>query len=468
MGINLSRVENTVETQSSAEHRDNTADASATETILHEDTSCASQMYSIDTVANAVDNDDDFVTFREIMGAVMVGNNQFINTKEESVGRTNNVHNMTQICVCTEDTVFELRQSSCLHRNNNYKGDGFENNNDSEMDVVDNKQNFQTQNTVHSPLKHSDGKVTIIGHTVRVNLNKAGDRIPENNNDLEFELEDVRKLCQTSGIPSVVLEGGGHSMVFEYSGKVEDESYKQGMNACLRNAEFGNADIEGTGSYGSVDEIGIDSTNLINSREIHLDSTSLSEASSLYNSNIDLMETGTNKDAEISCGHSEHSPSHVTVEPLPTDHSHIRNITTETEDDILNDRGTTSSYATMDDSSSVDLDGSVEQFAMAGSYHIISCNSECHSDENESIQELKTLRSDQKTAKSYMRTVTLLTKSTVDVNSAIVDPLEHSNYGSTSENENSFFVSGKFYCHGKSNMKLTKPTRNKKKEPGIT
>lgn len=424
-----------------------------------------SKIQGIDIVSHVMDNDDNFITVQEIREAEMVGNDQFIDTEEVNL-EGNHVHSACQISVYTEDIMFELRQSSHLHRNNNYKGDEFGNNNDHEMDVADNRPDFHTHSTVHSVLNHSDGKVTVFGRTVKFELNETGDGIPENNNDVELELKDAEKFCSISKTSSVVLGNDVDNMVFEYSGKVEQESYKRGLNMYPSSGEFGNTETEGTNSCSSVDEIGIDSTDIINGSGVHLHNNDVCEGSSCSDLNIDLTETDLDRDTEISCGQNEHSSSHFIAETLPMDNSYFQNITPETEDDTHNGRGTVSSYVTTADNSSVDLDGSVEQFPISGNYHIVNCNSEIHTNENDYVQGLETLQLNQETAKFCVKT--MFKKSTVDVNSPIVDSLEHFSYGSTWDNKNASLVNDKFHCNSKSDIKLTKPIKNKKKEPHIT
>jgi hypothetical protein len=410
-------------------------------------------MYRIDNVSDTLDNSDNFITLREIRESEMVGNNRFIDKMEDSAERTH-IDNIAQMSVHTEDIMFELRQSSCLHRNNHYKGKEFGNNNDSGMDAVDNRSNFETQHTVHSPLKHSDGRVTVFGHVVKGGLNKAGDEIPENNNNQELEFKNAGKLCGISKPPSLVPENDrDNEEVFEYSGKVEIESSSS--------EESGSKNTERTGS---VDEIGIDSTNLINDSEIHVDSTCLFDMSSCSGLNTDLVETGTDKDTESSCGQNEHSPSHFIVEVLPMENSYIKNIIPETEDDIRNWRGTVSSYATTNDDTFVDLD----HFIISGGPQMKNSNPESHTNENRDIQGLGILQSDLETAESCVKAGTVHKKSTMHVRSPIVDSLEHSSYGSTSENKNVSFPTDTFYCNGKNDTKLTKPTKNKRKEASIT
>jgi hypothetical protein len=422
------------------------------------------QIQGIDTVNDVVDDDYNFVTVQVLREAEMVGNDQFIDREDVSV-EGNHVHGTCQMSVCAEDVMFEVGQSSHLHRYNNYKGDEFGNNNVHEMDVADNGPNFQTYSTVHSALNNSDDTATVFGHAIKLELNKAGDRIPENNNDLGLELKDAQMFCSISKAPSVVLGNDGNNVVFEYSGRVEKESYKRGLNIYMSNEEFGSTEIEGMDSCSSVDEIGIDPTDLINGSKIHLPSNGVCEASSCSDLNIDLTETGPDRDTEILFGQNEHSFGNFTFETLPTDNLYFQNLMPETEDDIHNGRGTVNSHVTTADSSSVDLDGSVEQFLIAGNCEIINCNSEIHTIESDNPQGLDMLQSNQETDKFCVKT--MFKKGIVADNRPVVGSLEHFNYGST-ENKDASLLNDKIHCNSKSDTKLKKPLKNKKKEPHIT
>ncbi|KDR17133.1 hypothetical protein L798_08391 [Zootermopsis nevadensis] len=328
------------------------------------------------------------------------------------------------------------------------------------MDVADNRSNLQIYNTVRSVLNHSDDKLTVFGHCVKFKLNETGDGIPKNNNDMELELKYAEKFSSVSSISSVVLGNDRDNVVFEYSGKVEEESCKRGFSIYPGSGEFDNTETEGTGSCNSVDEIGIDSADFINGSEIHVHSNDVCEVSSCSDLNIDLAETGTGMGTKISCEQNENSSSHF------TGNLYFQNITPETEDDIHNGRGTPISYVTTADNSSVDLDGSVEQFPITGNYQIINCNTEIYSSENDNVRGLETLQSNQEIAKFCVKTE--FKKSTMDVNSPIVDSLEHFCYGSTCENKNASPINDISQCNSKSNTKLTKPITNNKKEPHIT
>lgn len=452
MGIEPSRIENRIVTLNSTGHRDN----NPAEMVLHKDSlhvkdhKILTQRYRIDSVSDTQDNSDNFIPLQEIKESEMVRNDHSID-KMEGSAEMNRICSIAQMSQHTEDIMCEL--SSYLHRNNNYKGKEFGNNNDSEMDAVDNRSNFETLHTVHSPLKHSDGRVTVFGHTVKGDLRTAGDEIPENNNNLELEFKNAGKLCGISRPPSLEQENDRDNEVFEYSGKVEV--------AISSNEESGSIETE---RIDTVDEIGIDSTNLINDSEIHLDSITLFDAISCSDLNTGLAETGTDKETEISCRQDENSPSHFIVEALPMKHSCMQNIIPKTEDYIHNRNGTVSSYAPTNDVSSVDL----EQFVISGSPQMKNNNPENHTNKNSDIQGLGTQKEDLETAKSYMKNVTVHSKSTMHVKSPIVDYLEHSSYGSTSENKNASFPNDKFYCNGKNDTKLTKPAKNKKKEASIT
>lgn len=440
---------------------------SETKAVLHKDNlyvsnhNTVSQMQGIDIVSDVLDNEDNnFITVQEEKEPERVENDEFIDIEEGGV-EGNHSHSTGQIPVFTEDVLFELRQSSYLHRNNNYKGDEFGNSNDLEVDVADNRPNFQTQNTVNSVLNDSDDKVTFFRKAVKFEVSEGGDGIPENNNELEFEMKDVGKLCSISRSPSVLLENDGDNVVFEYSGKVEEKVCKVWLNMHPSSGEVGNTEAEGTDDCSSVDEIGIDSTDLINGSEIHVNSNNLFEISSCSDLNIDPREMGTGKGTETTCGQT--SPSHSIVETIFTDNSYNHNITRETEDDVHSRRETVSSYVTTFDNSSVDSSVRVQEFAVAGNYQIINCNSEIHITENDSDQRLETLQSHQENAKFCMKTI--FKKSTVDINSPIVDSLERFNYGST---KTASFVNDRF-CHNiKHDINPAKPIKNKKKEPHIT
>lgn len=451
MRIEPSRIENSIVTLNSTGHRDN----NPAEMVLHKDSlhindhKILTRMYRIDSVSDTLDNSDNFIKLQEIKESEMVGNDHSVDKMEDNAER-NHICSIAQMSQRTEDIMFEL--SSYLHRNNNYKGKEFGNNNDSEMDTVDNRSNFETQHTVCSPMRHSDGRVTVFGHTVKGDLNKAGDEIPENNNILELEFQNAGKLCGISRPPSLVQENDRDDEVFEYSGKVEVE--------ISSNEESGSIETE---RIDTVDEIGIDSTNLINDSEIHLDGTTLFNTISCSDLNTDLAEMGTDKETEISCGQNENSHSHFIVEALRMKHSCMQNFIPKTEDYIHNGKRTVSNTAT-NDVSSVYL----EQFVISGGPQMKNNNPENHTNENRDIQRLGTLQADLETAKFCVKTVTVYNKSAMHVKSPIVDSLEHSSYGSTSENKNASFPNDKFYCNGKSDTKLTKPAKNKKKEASIT
>jgi hypothetical protein len=321
------------------------------------------------------------------------------------------------------------------------------------MDTVDNRSNFETRQSVPSPVKHSDDRVTVFGHTVKGDLNKAGDEILENNNKLELEFKNAGNLCGISRPPSSAQENDRDNEVFEYFGKVEVE--------ILSNEESGSIETE---RIDTVDEIGIDSTNLINDSKIHLDGTTLPDTISCSDLNTDLAETGTDKETEISCRQNENSLSHFVVEGLPIKHSCMQNIILKTEDYVHNGKGIVSSYAPTNEVSSADL----EQFVISGGPQMKNNNPENFTNENRDIQGIGTLQADLETAKSCVKTVTVHNQSTMHVKSPIVDSLEHFSYGSTSENKNASFPNDKCYCNGKKDTKLTKPAKNNNKEAIIT
>lgn len=456
MGIYPSRIDGT---HNCTEHRD----TSAVETVVHDDSSCISnhniltQIYAIDSVSDALGNGDNFITVQGIREAEITANGQFTDKEYESI-ETNHICNIIPSSH-SEAMLLELRQ---LQMNNNYKGEEFENNNDNEMDGVDNKLSFQTQNSVSFPLEHANDKVTCLERTVEVGLNKVGPGIPVNNNDLGVELDDVGNLCRISRAPYMTLESDGDNEKFEYSIMVKGESCRSSSVG-----ECGNTEVEGTGSCGGIEDTGIHSTNIMNGSDIHFDGTSPFAKSLCSNLNIDVTESCTDKDAEMLCGQIEHSDSHSRVTALPTWHSRIQNITPETEGIIHNGRQTVGIYSVVNDNSSFNLDGSVEQFFITEHHQMVSCNAESHTNEKKDVQGTEILLSDQETGKSCVKTLTVLKQSTVDVESPIVDSLEHSNYGSTSDIKKASLGGGKFYCNG-SDIKLTKPTNHKKKEPGIT
>jgi len=456
VGIYPSRIDGT---RNCTEHRD----SSAVETIVHGDSSHVSshniltQICAIDSISDALDNGDNFITVRGIKEAEITANDQFTDKEYESI-ETNHICSIIPSSH-TEAMLLELRQ---LQMNNNYKGEELENNNDNEMDGVDNKPSFRTQNSVSFPLEHASDKVTCLERTIEVDLNETRPGIPVNNNDLGVELEDVGNLCRISKAPYMTLESDGDNGKFEYSVMVKGESYRRSSTG-----ECDNTEVEGTGSCGSIDDIGIHSTNIMNGSDILFDSTSPFVISQCSDLNIDVTESCTDKDAEMLCGQTEHSERHPRVTALPTWHSCIQNIVPETEGIICNGRQTVGIYSVMNDNSSLNLDGSIEQFLVTEHRQMVSCNFESHTNENKGVQGTEILQSDQETGKSYMKTVTVLKQSTVDVESPIVDSLEHSNYGSTSDIKKVSHDGGKFYCNG-SDIKLTKPTNHKKKEPGIT
>lgn len=455
MGIYPGRIDGT---HNCTEHRD----SSVVETVVHDDSSCISShniltpIYAIDSVSDALDNGDNFITVRGVREAEITANDQFTDKEYESM-ETNHIFSIIP-SLRTEAMLLELRQ---LKMNNNYKGEEFENNNDNEMDGVDNKPSFQTQNSVSFPLEHASDKVTCIERTVEVDLNKTGPGIPVNNKDLGAELEDVGNLCRISRAPYVTLESDGDNEKFEYSIMVKESYRSSSIGEC------GNTEVEETGSCGSIDDTGTHSTNILNGSDIHFDSASPFAISLCSDLNIDVTEFCTGKDAEMLCGQTEHSDSHSRVTSLPTWRSCIQNIIPETEGIIHNGRQTVGIYSVINDNSSLNLNGSIEQFFVTEHHQMVSCNSESHTNENKDVQGSDILLSDQETGKSFVKTLTVLKQSTVDVESPIVDSLEHSNYGSTSDIKKASLGGDKFYCNG-SDIKLTKRTNHKKKEPGIT
>jgi len=456
VGIYPSRIDGT---HNCTEHRD----SSAVETIVHDDSSHISshniltQVYAIDSISDVLDNGNNFIRVRGSREAEITANDQFTDKENEST-ETNHICSIIPSSP-TEAMLLELRQ---LNMNNNYKGEEFENNNDNEMDGVDNKPSFQTQNSVSFPKEHANDKVTCLERTVEVDLNKAGPGIPVNNNDLGVELKDVANLCRISRAPYMTLESDGDNEKFEYSIMVKGESYRSSSIG-----ECGYPEVEGTGSFGGMDGIGIHSTYIMDGCDIHFDSTSPIAISLCSGLNIDVSESCTDKDAEMLCGQIEHSDSHSRVTAFPTWHSCIQNIMPETEGIIHNERQTVGIYSVINDNSCLNLDGNIEQFFVTEHHQMVSCNSESHTNENKDVQGTEILQSDQETGKSYVKTLTILKQSTVDVESPIVDSLEHSNYGSTSDIKMASLDGGKFYCNS-SDIKLTKPTNHKKKEPGIT
>lgn len=455
MGIYPSSIDGT---HNCTEHRD----SSAVETVVHDDSSCISshniltQIYAIDSISDALDNGDNFITVQGIREAEITANDQFTDKEYESI-ETNHICSIIP-SLHTEAMLLELRQ---LQMNNNYKGEEFENNNDNEMGGVDNKPSFQTQNSVSFPLEHDSDKVTFLERTVEVDLNKTGPGIPVNNNDLGVELKHVGNLCRISRAPYMTLESDGDNEKFEYTIMVKGESSRSSSIG-----ECGNMEVEGAGSCGSIDDTSTHSTNIMNGSDIHFDSASPFAISSCSDLNIDVTESCTDKDAEMLCGQIEHSDSHSRDTALPTWHSCIQNIIPETEGIIHNGRQTFGIYSVINDNSSLNLDGSIEQFFVTEHHQMVSCNSESHTNKNEDVQGTEILLSDQKTGKSCVKTLTVLKQSTIDVESPI-DSLEHSNYGSMSNIKKVSLDGGKFYCNG-SDIKLTKPTNRKKKEPGIT
>lgn len=442
-------------THNCTEHRD----SSAVETIVHDDSSHISshniltQIYAIDNISDTLDNCDNFITVQGNREAEITTNDQLIDKENESI-ETNHVCSIIPSSH-TEAMLLELRQ---LHMNNNYKGEEFENNNDSEVDGVDNKLSFQTQKSVSFTKEHANDKVTCF----EIDLKKAGPGIPVNNNDLGIELKDVGNLCRISRAPYMTSKSYGDNEKFEYSVMVKGESYRSSSIG-----ECGNTEVEGTGSFGSMDDIGIHSTCILNGSDIRFDSTSPIVRSLCSDLNIDVSESCTDKDAEMLCGQVEHSDSHSRVTAFPTWHSCIQNIIPETEGIIHNGRQTVGIYSVINDNSSLNLYDSIEQFFVTEHQQMVSCNFESHTNENKDVQGTKILQSDQETGKSHVKTVTVLKQSRVDVESPIVDSLEHSNYGSTSDIKMASLDGGKFYCNG-SDIKLTKRTNHKKKEPGIT
>jgi hypothetical protein len=450
MGIYPSIIDGTVITHSCTEHRD----SSAAETVVHKDSSHISnhniltQIYAIDSVSDTLHNGNNFITVRDIREAEVTANDQFTGKEYEIIERNHLCCTIPSLH--TEGLLFEVKQ---LHMNNNYKGEEFENNNDNEMDAIDNRTSFQTQNSVSFPLEHAKGKVTLFEHTVQVDLNKAGHGIPVNNNDLGVEVKDVGSLCGISRAPCVALESDGDNEKFEYSVMVKGESFKSSSNG-----EFGNTEVGRTGSCGGIDDVGTDSTDVINGSEIHFNSTSPSAASSCSDLNIDVTEPGANKDTGMFCGQIEHSDCHSRVTAFPIWHSCIQNIIPKTEGIIHNGRQTVGIYSVTNYNSSLNLDGHLQ---------MVNYNFESHTNENKNVEGTEILQLDQETGKSCVKTGTVLKQSMVAIKSPIVDFSEYSSYGSTSEIKNASFDGGKFYCNG-SDIKLTKPTKHKKKEPGIT
>jgi hypothetical protein len=458
VGVCPSRIDSTVVKHSCTEHRDN---SSAAEMIVHKDSlhisnhNISNQIYAIDSVSDTLGNGNNYITVRDIREAEITANDQFADKEYESMERNH-------ICSIipsshNECILFEMRQ---LHMNNNYKVEEFKNNNDTDINVVDNRSSFQTQNSVSFPLEHHSGKVTVIAHTDEVDLNKAGNGIPVNNNDLGAKLDDVGTLYEASRAPFVALRSDGDDEKFEYSVTVKGQSYKS-----LSSGEFGNREVEGSGGSGGIDDIGTDSTNLVSGGEIHFDSTSTIATSSCSDLNIYINEPGTNKDTEMSCGQIEHTDSHFRVTSLPTWHSRNQNVP-ETEGIIHNGRQMDGIYA-VDNHSCLNQDEGIEQFFITGCHHIVSCNTESCTSETKDVQGTEILQLDQETGKLCVKTVTVLKQSTVHVKSPIVDSLEHSSYGSTSEIKTASLDGGKF-CRNGNDVKLTKPAKHKKKEPGIT
>jgi hypothetical protein len=443
MGIESSKTENNIVTHNCTEHRYNYP----AETVLHKDSLYINnhkiliQMYSIDIVSDALDNSDNCMTLQEIRESEMVRNDQFIDKMKESA-EGNHIHSIAQLSQHTEDKVSEL--SSCIHRNNNCKGKERGNNDDSEVSTVDNRSNFETQHMVHSPVKHSGG---------RDDVNKTEGETPENNNDQELEFKNTGKLYVIFRPPSLVQGNDENNEVFEYSGKTE-----------VPVSSNENSGIMETERTGTVDETGVDSTNAINDSEIRLDSTSVFATSSCSDLNTDLAETGKDKGTEISCGQNEHTSIHFVVEALPMKHSCMQDIIPKSEDDIHNGKGGVSSCATTNYDSAVDL----EQFVISRCRQINNHDPENHTNENRDIQGLITLQADLETAKSFVKTLTVHKKSAMHVRSPIVDSLEYSSYGSTSENKNASFPNNKFCCNDKNNTEVTKPAKNKRKEASIT
>jgi hypothetical protein len=446
VGIDSSKTENNIVTHNCTEHRYN----NPAETFLPKDSSYINnhkiliQMYSIDIVSDAPDNSGNFMTLQDIRESEMV-----IDKMKESAER-NHIHSIAQLSQHTEDIVSEL--SCCMHRNNNCKGRECGNNDDNEVSTVDNRSDFETQHMVHSSVKHSGGRVTVIGHMDEGYVNKAEGETPENNNDQESEFKNTGKNYVIFRPLSLVQGNDENNDIFEYSSKSEVP--------VSSNENSGSMETERTGT---VDEIGIDSTNVMNDSEIHLDNTSLFATSSCSDLNTDLAETGKDKGTEISCGQNEHTSIHFVVEALPMKHSCMQDIIPESEDDIHNGKGRVSSCATTNYDNTVDL----EQFVISGCRQIKNHNPENHTNENRDIQGLVTLEADLETAKSFVKTLTVHKKSAVHVKSPIVDSHEYSSYGSTSENKNASFPDDKC-CNGKNNAEVTKPAKNKKKEASIT
>jgi hypothetical protein len=412
---------------------------------------------TIDSVCDALDNGDNFVTVRGIREAEITASDQFTNKEYGSI-ETNHICSIIPSSF-TEAMLLELGQ---IHMNNNYKGEEFENNNTNEMDGVDNKQSFQAQNSISFPLEHTNDEVTRLECTVEVDLNKAGSGIPVNNNDVGVELVDAGNLCRSSTVPCMTLESDGDNEKFDYSIMV-----KTGSSISSSIGECSSIEVEVTGSCGGLDDFGTHSTNEMNGSDTHFDSTNpaINLCSDL---NIDCIEPCTDKDAEMLCGQTEHSDSHSRVTALPTWHSCIQNVIPEAEGRIHNERQTVGIYSVINDNSYLNLDGSVEQFLVTEHHQMVSCNFESHTNENKDVQVSEIPQLDQETGKSCVKTVTVLKQSTVDVKSPIVvDSLEHSDYGSTSNIKKVSLRGGKLYCNG-NDIKLIKTTKHKKKEPGIT
>ena len=311
------------------------------------------------------------------------------------------------------------------------------NNNENELSYTDNR---KAQNFIYSSLTHDEIAINFFGHSVQVHLNRIEDGIPENNNLLE-----VNTFGNTQYSNNVRLEGGEHDVVFEYCGKVEDKSYKQKYDSYHHIKDTSESETEGLDSCGSIDEVGIDSANLINGN-------ASSENSSVITFPLEDVlgcDVQTEDDLEVSY---EQSSLHSSTQSINS--SYIENTTTE---DVSNLDSAT--YTVLHKNIEVDVDNESSAECDAdevGTFpSVINSSSECTSSEYENIQELDTSRTEDESS-----TGAISEKTEFCVNSPIIEPQNHTDYGSTSKNE------GKSSTKGL--LKLRKSMKNKKKEPGIT
>ncbi|PSN36317.1 hypothetical protein C0J52_15165 [Blattella germanica] len=360
---------------------------------------------------------------------------------------------------------YDFKDSSIINENDNQS-----NNNATQFSFIDNRISHK-QNKTEISLKFDENKLTFFGHAVH--LNRIEDGIPENNNGLILEVNDTKGISQVAEAQFLVLENGSGGTVYEYCGKVEDKSYRKGSDAYISREGTDEIEVEGTDSCESIDEIGIDTTNLINgnaSGEFAFEDACLLDDSQ---STVDSGSNNIDTSYEQWMVSSVHSSSHS------LNNSCIENTTTEIDDPqyvnefdcntyLLSNDNDTDEDDNTDDGS---LECSIDQVSKTNLSAMTNSSSECCSNEQKDIKALDTLNSSNETITSNKTGAILKSMvSTASLKWPIVDPQDHASYGSTAENEK---ADSEILCTNeksdfKISTKLKKPMKNKKKEPGIT